>query len=113
MMDTVLPAPIKFALYLGIGMSKYLCGLATVTSASRMTFAFAQDGGLLLIFIGVQPPNEKALEVTVGALVATAIVWFGYERRRFQGPPQGVMIQQRQAEIEQAEQAVGETHHRL
>jgi amino acid transporter len=201
-MDTVLPAPIKIAFYLGIGLSQYLCGLATVTSASRMMFAFARDGGLpasgslrsidpkyrtpvvaiwtsailavaftiytpvystitavcviflyvsyvipsalgffaygrtwtrmgpwtigrwyrpvaalcvlicaLLIFIGVQPPNEKALGVTIGALVATAIVWFAYEQRRFQGPPQGVMIQQRQAEIEEAERAVGETHH--
>ena len=27
-------------------MAQYLCGLATVTSASRMAFAFARDGGL-------------------------------------------------------------------
>ncbi len=198
-MDNVLPAPVKILLYIGIGVSQYLCGLATVTSASRMIFAFARDGGLpasgslrsvdhryrtpviaiwtvsilavlftvytpvystitavcviflyisyiiptalglfaygrtwtrmgpwtigkwfqpvaalcivicaLLIFIGVQPPNDKALGVTAGALVATAVVWFAYERRRFQGPPQGVMIQQRQAEIEEAERAVGE-----
>ncbi|MGA7934864.1 MAG: amino acid permease [Kovacikia sp.] len=195
----LLPVPIKLLLYIGIGIAQYLCGLATVTSASRMTFAFARDGGLpasgslrsishkyrtpviaiwavsilavlftvytpvystitavcviflyisyiiptalglfaygrtwtrmgpwtigrwfqpvaglcivicaLLIFIGVQPPNDKALGVTIGALVATAVVWFAYERRRFQGPPQGVMIQQRQAAIEQAERAVGE-----
>lgn len=200
MMDAVLPIPIKIALYIGIGLSQYLCGLATVTSASRMTFAFARDGGLpasgslrsvsrryrtpvvaiwavsilavlftiytpvystitavcviflyisyviptalglfaygntwtqmgpwslgkwyrpiaalcilicaLLIFIGVQPPNDKAVGITIGALVATAVVWFGYEQRRFQGPPQGVLIQQRQAEIEAAERAVGET----
>lgn len=64
----------------------------------------------LLIFIGIQPPNEKALGVTIGALVATAVVWFGYERRRFKGPPRGVLTQQRQAEIEAAEKAIGETH---
>jgi len=46
MMDTVLPAPLKIALYIGIGISQYLCGLATVTSASRMTYAFARDRGL-------------------------------------------------------------------
>jgi len=62
----------------------------------------------LLIFIGVQPPNDNALGVTLGALAATALVWFGYERRKFQGPPQGVMIQQRQAEIDQAEKAMDE-----
>src|SRR5262249_13249211 len=33
-------------LYVGIGAAMYLCGLATVTSASRMAFAFARDGGL-------------------------------------------------------------------
>ena len=27
-------------------LSQYLCGLATVTSCSRMIFAFARDGGL-------------------------------------------------------------------
>jgi amino acid transporter len=30
----------------GILLAQYLCGLATVTSASRMAFAFARDGGL-------------------------------------------------------------------
>ncbi len=199
MMDNVLPAPVKIALYLGIGLSQYLCGLATVTSASRMTFAFARDGGLpassrlrtishryrtpviaiwaisilavlftiytpvfstiisvcviflyisyviptaigffaygqtwtkmgpwsigkwykpvagmcvlicaLLIFIGVQPPNDKALGVIIAALVATAVFWFGYERHKFQGPPHGVMNQQQLAEIEAEERAVGE-----
>jgi amino acid transporter len=29
-----------------IFIAQYLCGLATVTSASRMTYAFARDGGL-------------------------------------------------------------------
>lgn len=29
-----------------IALAQYLCGLATVTSASRMAFAFARDGGL-------------------------------------------------------------------
>lgn len=33
-------------LLLGVVVAQYLCGLATVTSASRMTFAFARDGGL-------------------------------------------------------------------
>ena len=36
------------ALMLGwaIAVAQYLCGLATVTAASRMTYAFARDGGL-------------------------------------------------------------------
>jgi amino acid transporter len=30
----------------GIAIAQYLCGLAIVTSASRMAYAFARDGGL-------------------------------------------------------------------
>jgi amino acid transporter len=199
MMDGVLPAGVKLFLYVGIWIANYLCGLAIVTSASRMMFAFARDGGLpfsnalrqvshnhrvpafsiwaaavlgilftiytpvystivtvcviflyvsyvipvtlglfaygktwtkmgpwdigpwfkpvallcllgcgTIIYIGVQPPNDKALTVMIASLVVTALVWFGLERRRFQGPPQGTMIQQRQAEIMAAEKAVGE-----
>ncbi|CAM5374673.1 amino acid permease [Mycolicibacterium aubagnense] len=203
---------VKDILYLAILLAQWLCGLATVTSASRMIFAFSRDGGLpgskalakvsptyrtpvaaiwtgsilsvlfvwltsldalkigdtpvytivvsctviflffsftipialglfawgtskwnvmgpwnlgegvfklfavlsiiamILIFvIGVQPPNATALYVTVGFLVVTAIVWFGFEARRFQGPPIGDEVAKRAAEIAAAERAVGET----
>jgi len=177
-MDAVLPGTLKEVLLLAILVSQLLCGLATVTSASRMIFAFARDGGLpasnmlkkvhstlrspvaaiwtatvisilftlytpayttivsvtvififisygmpvvlggfaygkswthmgpwnmgpiyrlvaflttvaiaLVVFLGVQPPNDAALNVTLAFLVLTAIVWFGFERRRFKGPP--------------------------
>jgi len=39
----------------------------------------------------------------------TAVVWFGFERRRFRGPPIGDEIAKRQAAIRDAETAVGET----
>jgi amino acid transporter len=198
-MDQVVPVSVKLALYLFIFIAQYLCGLATVTSASRMVYAFARDGGLpwsgllrqvsatyrtpvpaiwisavlavlftvytpvystitavcviflyisyvlpvaaglvahgrtwthmgpfdmgfwfkpvavvsilfcaLLFFIGVQPPNDKALTVTIAFFVLTAAVWYGFERRRFQGPPTGELIKARQAEIMEAERAVGE-----
>lgn len=45
-MDTVLPAGLKIAVYIGIFISQLLCGLATVTSASRMLFAFSRDDGM-------------------------------------------------------------------
>ena len=177
-MDAVVPATLKQFLYGAILVSQLLCGLATVTSASRMMFAFARDGGLpasgalkkvhafwrtpvtaiwtaalisvlftiytpvyttivsvtvififisysmpamagglaygtrwtrmgpwdmgrifrplallvslvtvFIVFLGIQPPNAAALHVTLGFLVLTAIIWFGFERRRFQGPP--------------------------
>jgi amino acid transporter len=196
----VLPAWLLLTINIGVLVSQYLCGLATVTSCSRMIFAFARDGGLpgsgalrrvharfrvpvaaiwtgailgilfttytpvystvvsvcviflfisyglpvilgffawgkswtkmgpwnmgegtyklvaLLVFLsmvlifalGIQPPNDKALPITVGFLVLTGVVWFGFERRRFKGPPQGVMIQSRMQEIRDAEKAVGE-----
>jgi amino acid transporter len=200
MMDGVLPGPVKLFLYVGIWVANYLCGLAIVTSASRMMFAFARDGGLpfsnalrqvstshrvpaasiwtaaalgigftiytpvystivtvcviflyisyvipvalgffaygktwtkmgpwdiggwfkpvailsmigcaTIIYIGIQPPNDKALTVMIWSFAATALIWFGLERRRFQGPPQGTMIQQRQSEIAAAEKAIGQT----
>jgi amino acid transporter len=199
-------------LYIAIFASQWLCGLATVTSASRMIFAFSRDGGLpgsgtlssvskahrtpvaaiwtasilsvlfvaatsapgvsiggasaytvvvsctviflflsftvpialglfahgtakwstmgpwdlgtfrfklvaflsivamaLIFYIGVQPPNDMALEITIGFIVLTAVVWFAFEQRRFQGPPIGDMIAKRQSAIAKAEAAVGET----
>jgi hypothetical protein len=61
---------------------------------------------VLIFVIGVQPPNDKALGVTVGFLVLTAIVWFAFEKRRFKGPPIGAMIARRSAEIAAAEAAL-------
>ncbi len=207
-MDSQIPATLKTILYAAIVISQWLCGLATVTSISRMMFAFSRDGGLpfsrslasvskkyrtpvhsiwvgailsvlfvwgakaveasgvtpvytivvsctviflffsfaipialglfahgtakwptmgpwdlgpavfklfaflsiiamILIFvIGVQPPNDMALKITIGFLVLTAIVWFAFENRRFKGPPIGDMIAKRQAEIAAAEAAL-------
>ncbi len=45
-MKTVLPKPLAAVLYVCIGISQYICGLASLTSASRMMYAFARDGGL-------------------------------------------------------------------
>jgi amino acid transporter len=43
---SVLPRSLGIAVFAAIVIAQYLCGLATVTSASRMAFAFARDGGL-------------------------------------------------------------------
>ncbi len=45
-MDAIMPAALKNALYFFILIAQLLCGLATVTSASRMLFAFSRDDGL-------------------------------------------------------------------
>jgi amino acid transporter len=201
------PVHTREALYAMIFVAQVLCGLATVTSISRMMFAFARDGGLpaakllakvsprhrtpvaaiwagsmlsllfvwaakwlenggtpvysvvvscsvIFIFfsyavpialglvayggpkwphmgpwsmgrvgfsllallsvlamiaifvIGVQPPNQLALNVTIGFLILTALIWFAFERRRFKGPPVGATIAKRQAQIAAAEAAL-------
>jgi len=192
--NQVVPGTLARLLLLVIALAQYLCGLATVTSVSRMLFAFARDGGLplsaklvkisrkyrtpvaaiwvasilsilvtiytpvyttiaavcavfiyvsyglpiaaglfalgktwrvtgpfqlgiwykpvavicilwcgLLIYIGIQPPNDKSLGVMLGFLVFATICWFGFENRRFAGPPTGETIARRQGEIQQAE----------
>jgi amino acid transporter len=45
-MDAIMPAGLKTVLFAGIFIAQLLCGLATVTSASRMLFAFARDDGM-------------------------------------------------------------------
>ena len=45
-MGHVLPGPLRLLLLVGIAAAQFCCGLATVTSGSRMLFAFARDGGL-------------------------------------------------------------------
>ena len=45
-MDAILPSALKSILYLGIFVAQLICGLATVTSASRMLFAFSRDDGM-------------------------------------------------------------------
>ncbi len=196
-LNAVLPAWLKLLLYVMIFLSQFACGLATVTSASRMIYAFARDGGLpasnalksvhagyrtpvaaiwtaaiiavlftlytpayttivsvtviflflsygmpimagllvygkswtkmgpwdmgpvfrvvavlvilavvLIFFLGVQPPNDAALRITLVFLAITAVVWFGFERRRFKGPPIGDEVAKRQAEIAAAERAL-------
>lgn len=52
-MDAIMPAGLKTVLYIGILIAQLMCGLATVTSASRMLFAFSRDDGM--------PVGSKAL----------------------------------------------------
>jgi amino acid transporter len=178
----VLPGGLDYFILAGIALAQYLCGLATVTSVSRIAYAFARDGGmplsaqlrtvsdryrtpavaiwtvamaaalatvytpvyeimaavtaiflyisyvlptalgllaygrrwtamgpwhlgpwyrplaalsvvgcLALIFIGMQPPNEKTAWIVGGALLLMALIWFGGVRSRFTGPPEALV----------------------
>ena len=60
---------VKWFVYLVVFVAQLLCGLATVTSASRMIFAFSRDGGL---------PGSKALsKVSPTYRTPVAAIWTG------------------------------------
>jgi len=44
-------------------------------------------GVLVVLWIGVQPPNQKALVVTLAALTLLIVGWRLGVQRRFRGPP--------------------------
>jgi len=180
LMDKVIPTWLKLPLEIGIVVANYVCGLACLTSTSRMMFAFSRDGGLpgsgwlrkvsptrgvpviaiwaaaaltvgctlyapaystltaacviflyisyvmptaagifaygktwktmgpfdlgagiyrlagviavvgvaILIFAGIQPPNDAALPVTAVTVGLLVVAWFAGVRKVFTGPPQ-------------------------
>jgi amino acid transporter len=45
-------------------------------------------GALTVVWIGVQPPNDKALTVLVAATLTLLAGWWLGVRSRFRGPPQ-------------------------
>jgi amino acid transporter len=46
LIDQVLPNWLNVALLAGITVTQYCCGLAMITSASRVIYAFSRDGGM-------------------------------------------------------------------
>lgn len=203
-MKEVVPAKLGVILLCCIAVANYLCGLACVTSTSRMTFAFARDGGLpfsqklryvspkhqtpvpaiwitalivvastlytpafttlvsacviflylsyvmpaaagifaygktwtrmgpfniggwyrvvcvicvlgavVLFYIGVQPPNDKALVITGLMIGVLVVAWFAGVKRRFQGPPSEEEAKARLAKLQELEQRVGEAAMKL
>jgi amino acid transporter len=70
---------------------------------SRIVAGLAIIGGLILAWVGIQPPNEKVGYLTVAMIVMMVVIWFAFERRRFEGPPTGERILQRQREIAEIE----------
>lgn len=79
---------------LGPGLFRLVCLLSLISMA-------------VIFYIGVQPPNDLALPITVGFILLSLVIWLLFENRRFKGPPIGAEIAARQAEIRAAEQAVG------
>jgi amino acid transporter len=77
-MDARVGPVIKNILYVAIFISQLLCGLATVTSASRMIFAFSRDGGLPFskTLASVSPTYRTPVAaIWTGATLAVLFVW--------------------------------------
>jgi amino acid transporter len=75
--------------------------------ASRPVAVLAVVGGLILAWVGFQPPNQKVLYLTIAMIIVMVAIWYGFERKRFIGPPMGERIKQRQAEIAEIERRLG------
>ena len=74
-----LPGSLALALVVGIVVAQYLCGLATVTSASRMAYAFARDGGLPFSpAVRWVCPRRRSPAVAVWAVSAAAVLFTLY-----------------------------------
>jgi amino acid transporter len=179
-LQEVVPQPLRTVLSVGMIAAMYLCGLAMVTSTSRLAYGLARDGGLpfstvlrrigshhtpsaaiwavagvaalfavavpyeasaavcaiflylayvlptalgfwthgrrwtrmgpwhlgrwyrplavvcvlgciMLIVIGMQPPNEIAVPIVAATVGVMVVLWFGYIHRHFPGPPASVL----------------------
>jgi amino acid transporter len=76
--------------------------------ASKLVSILAIIGGSVLVFIGVQPPNQVVGQLIAGLLVALGVFWWVLgERNRFEGPPLSAdAVARRQAKITAAEKAL-------
>ncbi len=77
-MDSVANPVVKNILYVAIFISQFLCGLATVTSVSRMIFAFSRDGGLPMSKTLASVSRKfrtPSTAIWVGATLSVLFVW--------------------------------------
>jgi len=75
----VLPQWLYWVLCGAITLAQYLCGLATVTSASRMAFAFARDRGLPgWKWVRFVSPRFRTPPVAIWAVSAAAVLFTVY-----------------------------------
>ena len=44
-------------------------------------------GVLVMIYIGLQPPNDILISYSIGLIVVLVVLWFGVARKHFPGPP--------------------------
>ncbi len=70
------PYWIHFPVYVGLALAQFLCGLAVLTSASRMAYAFARDGGLPCSrWLRRISPSHHTPSIAIWAVAAAAILF--------------------------------------
>lgn len=75
---------------------------------SKANAVLAVIFGITLAISGFFPPNEKVFYFTIVMIIVMVVVWFGFERNRFQGIPEGDKIAERQKMIAEIEKKFGE-----
>ncbi len=70
---------------------------------SKINGVIAVLAGVVLAITGFFPPNEKVFYLTVAMVIIMPILWYGFERNRFEGVPEGDKIKQNQAKIAEIE----------
>ncbi len=75
---------------------------------SKINAVIAVLAGVILAITGFFPPNEKVFYLTVAMIIIMPIIWYAFERNRFEGVPEGDKITQRQKMIAEIEKKYGE-----
>ncbi len=75
---------------------------------SKANAVFAIIFGIVLAITGFFPPNQQVFYVTIAMLIIMPIIWYAFERNRFEGVPEGEKIAQRQKMIAEVEKKYGE-----
>ena len=78
-LDQTIPFGLKMGLYGIIFVAQFICGLATVTSVSRMIFAFARDNGLpFSSTLKVVSPKWRTPVAAIWTGAALAVAFVAY-----------------------------------
>ncbi len=72
-------------------------------SWSKPNAIIAAVGVALLTTTGFFPPNQRVFYLTVAMVVILPILWFAFEKNRFEGVPMGDKIKERQKMIAETE----------
>ena len=94
---------------LAFGKSWTEFGPFNLDDSCKQLAAVTAVGVVVLVFAGIQPPNDIVVNHAIGVFALMALSWFVIERRRFEGPPIGDVLIQRQAALAIEDQAVAET----